>query len=151
MEQLIARATEGVSQQAGPVRMLVTRSFFNPPDVAQTLCIQGLITAPEAEHTIQALQSFSLDQVYRSCLHLLLGTPKGKIPTVQVGSHAWRNQHGQITQLNLQVTVLQFVIENLTSVMFSLYCRPTCHAAHALTGIICVVDAAGASHCSDTF
>lgn len=41
----------------------------------------GLLSAPEAERIIGALQSSGVDQV---------------------GSHAWRAQHGHITQLNLQ-------------------------------------------------
>ncbi|DBA71627.1 hypothetical protein WJX79_009519 [Trebouxia sp. C0005] len=59
MEHLIARAKEDVSQQAGA----------------------SLLTAPEAEHIIETLRSFGLDQV---------------------GSPEWRAQHGQITTLNLQ-------------------------------------------------
>ena len=66
---------------------------------------QSLLSAPEAEHIVGALQSFGVDQV---CLlmtsWIYLVEAYAELMHMQIGSHAWRAQHGHLTQLNLQVS-----------------------------------------------
>lgn len=65
MEDLLARAKEGAAQQAGAVRACrrATSDASQECLIWKCLCFQGLITAPEAEHLIEALRSVDVDQV----------------------------------------------------------------------------------------
>ena len=69
MEHLIARAKEDVSQQVGAVSICnikqVTSTYQSVRHrLKEDLLAQGLLTAPEAEHIIETLRSFGVDQVY---------------------------------------------------------------------------------------
>ena len=67
MEQLLARTKEGIAQQAGPVRQKHRFTTQCLENLIVMFDLQGLITAHEAEHLIEALRSYGIDQVVTSC------------------------------------------------------------------------------------